>query len=290
METKIVKDIQVHIKQLTKSNISKKKIKKFFLPIIYYIYKNKNNKFLISGSQGVGKTTLLKITEKILKKYFNKRVLSLSLDDFYFDKNERLDLSNKTNPLLKTRGVPGTHNTKLLIETIKKFEKKIYPIKIPIFEKIIDKRQRCRKIIYKKCDILILEGWCLGCPPISKKFLLSNINDLEKKYDTNGKWRNYYNSKLKNDYSKIFKKFNTLIYLNALSFSNILNWRTKQEKQLSKKNTKYKDYKMSKKEIINFIQYYEKITKWMLLKMPMKANVIINITNKQEISEIIIKN
>ena len=81
-----------------------------------------------------------------------------------------------------------------------------------------------------------------------------------------------------------------MIYLNALSFSNILKWRTKQEKHLSKKNNKLKNYKMSKKQIINFIQYYEKITKWMLIKMPIKANIVVNITNKQQISKIIIKN
>ena len=145
----IINSIQYYYKQITKSNISKTKVKEFYLPIIQHINNNTYNKFLISGSQGIGKTTILKIIKKVFKKEFKKEILSLSLDDFYFDPIKRKNLSKKIHPLLNTRGVPGTHDVNCLRSVIKKFTKSEYPIKIPIFDKLNDKKER-KKIIIKK--------------------------------------------------------------------------------------------------------------------------------------------
>ena len=102
----IINSIQYYYKQITKSNISKTKVKEFYLPIIQHINNNTYNKFLISGSQGIGKTTILKIIKKVFKKEFKKEILSLSLDDFYYDPIKRKNLSKTIHPLLNTRGVP----------------------------------------------------------------------------------------------------------------------------------------------------------------------------------------
>ena len=69
-------------------------------------------------------------------------------------------------------------------------------LNIPKFEKLSDSRKKTKKIIKKKCDILILEGWCGGCPPIDQGYLYSNFNKLEKKFDRDKKWRNFYNNNL----------------------------------------------------------------------------------------------
>ena len=116
--------------------------------------------------------------------------------------------------------------------------------------------------------------------------MLSNFNILEKKFDNNFKWREYYNNQLKNNYLKIFKQFDSIIYLKAPSFSHVLNWRIKQEKYLKKirKNENFSG--MSRIQIKNFIQYYEKITRWMLIKMPMLADMILYINKNQKISRI----
>ena len=71
-----------------------------------------------------------------------------------------------------------------------------------------------------------------------------------------------------------------------LSFSNVLNWRIKQENHLRKINTNVKYSGMSKKEIANFIQYYEKITKWMFKVMPKLADIVLYVNSNQKISKI----
>ena len=135
-----------------------------------------------------------------------------------------------------------------------------------------------------KKDILILEGWCCGCPSLEKNFLNKNLNKLEMEEDKNKIWRNHYNNRLDNDYKKLFSRFDKIIYLKASSFKFVLRWRLKQEKmnKTSRKNI----VKMNKKNILYFISHYEKITKWMIKKLPIIANLVININEKQEITKI----
>ena len=282
MKTNIIKNIQLQFKKLTNSRISEKEIINYILPLIDHIINNKKNKILISGSQGIGKTTLLKLITLILKKYYKKNILSLSLDDFYFDKKTRLELSTNIHPLLKTRGVPGTHDIKYIESIINNFDKSKYPIKLPNFDKLTDDRKKKFTYIKSKSDILILEGWCVGCPSVNKKYLFNNLNYLEKKYDNNFIWRKYYNHQLKTTYFKLFKKFNSIVYLKAPSFNYVCNWRINQEKHL-KRFKKNSSLGMSNKEIRIFIQFYEKITKWMVKKMPEKSDIVLYFNKKQKI-------
>ena len=235
MKDKIINSISNDLNILTKKKFPKKYISKYILPIIDNIANSKQKKILISGSQGIGKSTLLKIIEKNVSKFYKKKILTLSLDDYYLSKKERLILSKKIHPLLITRGVPGTHDINKLIKDIISFQNKKYPIIKPIFDKLKDDRSRKREKIIKKADILILEGWCCGSPPIEKKYLYKNINFLEKKEDPEMIWRNFYNQKLKNEYANLFNLFGKKIFLKSPTFSCVLNWRFKQEKMMIKK-------------------------------------------------------
>ena len=280
MNTKIVDNIQKQLFNLTKKRFSKKYIKTHIVPIIEYVVNANKKKFLIAGSQGVGKSTLVNILKNNIQKYYKKKVLTLSLDDYYLNKKERIKLSKIINPLLKTRGVPGTHNIKELKKNIIDFDKSKYPLRIPIFDKLTDNRSDKIRKEYNKKDILILEGWCCGCPPLEKKFLKKNINKLEEE-DINNIWRNYYNKKLNSDYKFLFKMFDKTIFLEAPSFNFILNWRLKQEKMNNSSNRN--QIKMNKRQILYFISHYEKITKWMLKKLTHKADLVLKINQKQEI-------
>ena len=271
--------------KITKKNISKTYIKNKILPLFYFIENSKKNMFLIAGSQGIGKTTYLKILKNNFHKYFDKKILSLSLDDYYYDLNIRKKLSKNVHPLLITRGVPGTHDVKELRRTINLFKKSIYPIKTPIFNKLNDKKSYKKRIFNETAEILILEGWCCGSPHIKKDYLYKNINSLEKKFDKKYVWRNYYNNKLKNEYNKIFKEFDNLIYFKASSFKNVKKWRLLQENKLKKQNNSKKGG-MNKKEVEVFIKHYEKITKWMIKKLPEKANLTFLIDKNFKIKKI----
>ena len=113
--------IQKELRKLTNKNFPKKYISQYIIPIINNIYHSKNNKFILSGSQGSGKSTLGKLLKLVIEKYYKKKVMLISIDDYYLSKNERLNLSKKIHPLLLIRGVPGTHDIKALQYNINQF-------------------------------------------------------------------------------------------------------------------------------------------------------------------------
>lgn len=285
MQIEINTFIQENLKKLTNKNFSKKYISQYIAPIISNINNSKDNKFVIAGPQGSGKSTLAKIFKVVLEKQYKKKVMLLSIDDYYFSKKKRIKLSKKIHPLLITRGVPGTHDIKALKKDIINFQKNLFPITTPTFNKLNDDISIKKKII-KNAEILLLEGWCCGSPSINKKYLFQNINRLENILDKNKKWRQYYNSQLRNDYKKVFSLFDQQIYIQPPSFSYILKWRYAQEKNNALKSQS-KDF-MKKKDLQTFIQHYEKLTKWMMKVMPAKADILIKINSNQKIKKIVI--
>ena len=276
--------IQKEIHTTYNKKFSKKYIEDKLLPIVNYICFSKSKKFLFGGSQGIGKSSFINIISKTIEKFYDKKILFLSLDNYYLSKKQRLVLSKEKHNLLMTRGVPGTHNIEKLLKNIKKFDQGKYPITIPLFDKLIDDQSKSKKIIKTKCDILFLEGWCCGSKEIPKKILYKNINNLEKIDDPKNQWRNFYNYKLKTEYKMLFKLFDELIFLKTSSFDNVYKWRLKQEKTNKSKNRKSK--RMSANEIKLFVQHYEKITKWMMKDLNKKAQIVIKFERNHKISSI----
>jgi len=280
-------DINIFIQQqlliTTNKKFSIAYISRSITPIIDKIINTNDNKFLISGSQGVGKSTLAIIIKLVIEKIYKKKVMILSIDDYYLSKNKRNEISKKIHPLLKTRGVPGTHDINKLRRHINNFNKQKFPISTPKFDKLKDD---CSKTLNKvtSAQILILEGWCCGTSAVEDKYLYKNINKLELNLDKNFVWRKYYNSILKNQYQSVFKMFDITIYLKPPSFAYVLKWRVLQEKNNAIKNNQKK--LMNKKELSFFIQHYEKITKWMIKTMPAKADILINLDRNQKIKKI----
>ena len=285
MQIEINTYIQENLKKLTNKNFSKKYISQYISPIIKNINTSKDNKFIIAGSQGAGKSTLAKIFKLVLENVYKKKVMLLSIDDYYLTKKKRIKLSKTIHPLLITRGVPGTHDIVALKNDIINFKKNNFPITTPTFNKLKDDISIKKKII-KNAEILLLEGWCCGSPSINKKYLYQNINDLETLLDKNKKWRKYYNSQLKKDYKKVFSLFDQQIYIQPPSFSYILKWRYAQEKNNALK-LRNKDF-MNKQDLQKFIQHYEKLTKWMMKTMPAKADILIKIDSNQKIKKVVI--
>ncbi len=278
--------IQEELKVLTNKNFSKKYISQYIIPIINNIYHSKNNKFILSGSQGSSKSTLAKLLKLVIEKYYKKKVMLLSIDDYYLSKNQRLKLSKKIHPLLLTRGVPGTHDIQMLKYHINQFKNQNFPINTPTFNKLKDDISKKRKVI-KNAEILLLEGWCCGSAPIANNYLFKNINILENIFDKNKNWRKYYNSLLRNEYNSVFSLFDKQIYIQAPSFKYVLNWRYVQEKSNAYKsnNTEF----MNKTDLHKFIQHYEKLTKWMMKTMPNKADIILKVDENQKIKKLLFR-
>tara|TARA_Y100000591_G_scaffold273391_1_gene249276 strand:- start:1380 stop:2297 length:918 start_codon:yes stop_codon:yes gene_type:complete len=264
----------------------------FFLPISQRIYKKfiRSKKTIIiglTGGQGSGKSTISNILKIILKEGFNLKTVIFSIDDFYKTYKDRKKMSYKINPLFLTRGVPGTHDAKLLINCLKKFKKKKFKkLLVPKFDKSIDdrlKKKKWQKVLTKP-HVVIFEGWCVGATPQKNKDLLVPINILEKEKDKKRIWRNWVNKELKREYKKIFGMIDTYIFLKVPSFKYVYKWRLLQEKKLKKISRGKKI--MNNSKIKNFVMFYERLTKHMLKNFDKKAQIIIKLDKKHRLNSI----
>ena len=284
-------------KILGKSKAEKiKSLKKIYIPISFWIenkYKKKGETLILgfSGGQGSGKTTVTGILKIILKKFFKRRIHVSSIDDFYKTLEDRNKISNKIHPLLKTRGVPGTHD----INLVKNFfniirKKKFKKIKIPKFEKAMDNRLEKKYWfnIKQKPEIVILEGWCVGARPQSNSLIKRPINILEKYEDKDLKWRKYVNEKLKKEYKKLFVMIDHLIFMKIPNFKVVFKWRLLQEKKLKKKSYSNKKI-MSYNEIKRFIMFYERITLQMMKDLSKSASVLMLLKKNHNIRKIVFR-
>ncbi len=272
-------------------------IKNYLIPICFWIVKKASNKkpyFVgLAGGQGTGKTTISSIIKIILEKYFKLKVFKISIDDFYKTRKERIALSKKIHAILLTRGVPGTHDIQMMLDFFKKSKvKKFKKIKLPKFNKAIDDRFPKNKWnkINQKPDIIIFEGWCVGARSELNKTLKKSINSLEKADDQKLIWRKYVNQQLKTKYKELYSQLNCIIYLKAKNFSLLQKWRLKQEHKLwlrTKKKTSHKI--MSKVDVINFMQTYQRITQNMLKNMPKYASIILNLNSNHQIKTAVYK-
>ena len=273
--------IQKTLKKITNQDLDIEYIEKNYLKILFKLKFKK--KIMVAGSQGSGKSSLSKLIKLYLEKFYSKNVVIISMDDFYLSKKQRTQLSKNIHPLFLTRGAPGTHDLELLNRKIMQIFDKEFPVYLPIFDKVTDTRKRTyRKVL--KGDVIIFEGWCAGAQPVNQSYLQKNFNNLEKYKDKNFIWRNSYNKYL-NEYQKIFSQFNYFIYFQFNQWSHVLDWKYKQELELRDKK---KDLAL-KKYLKEFIQYYEKVSKWMHLKVPKYCNILIKLNAHQKIKSIKLK-
>ena len=116
------------------------------------------------------------------------------------------------------------------------------------------------------------------------------INSLEKIDDLKLVWRKFVNQQLKSKYKKLYNHLNTLLYLKVKNFSLLQRWRLKQEKKLWLKNKKLSNNKiMSKKEVIRFMQTYQRVTQNMIKGAPKYASIILNLNSNHQIKSVIYK-
>ena len=298
---KVKKDCFKFIKsQETKADKFKNKekmIKSFLIPLCFWISEKADKKkpyFVgLAGGQGTGKTTISSLIKIILSKYFKLKVFKISIDDFYKTRKERMSLSKRIHPMLLTRGVPGTHDINMMLSFFKKVKRKKFKrLKLPTFNKAIDDRSN-KKHWYElneKPDVIIFEGWCVGAKSEKNNTLKKTINSMEKVKDQKKIWRKYVNHQLKSKYKNLYSQLNCLIYLKAKNFNLLQKWRLKQERKLwIKSKIKSNSKIMSKGDVINFMQTYQRITENMFRYVPKYASIILNLNTNHQIKSAIYK-
>ncbi len=264
----------------------------FYLPISKmlnetFLKKKKTQIIGLTGGQGSGKSTISNILKIILKENYNLETVIFSIDDFYKTFKEREVMSKNISSLFLTRGVPGTHDTKMIFNCIKKLKNnKFKKIMIPKFNKAIDDRAPKKEWlrVIKKPHLVIFEGWCVGVTHQKNKDLLIAINELEKYQDKKKIWRNTVNNELKKNYKKIFSLIDKIIFLKVPSFNHVFKWRLLQEKKL--RITSRGKKTMSDNQIKKFIMHYERLTKHMLKTLTYKADAVIKIDTKHRLKSI----
>jgi len=241
----------------------------------------------ISGCQGSGKSTLAALLVNMLNGMLGLRCINLSIDDFYLTHLERQDLAREVHTLLATRGVPGTHDVTLAMNTIRKLSES-GQVAVPRFNKAIDDRypEQDWPRLSGPVDVIVLEGWCLSIGPQNEAELEEGINALEQNEDADGAWRRYVNAAIGNDYLDFYGMVDYLVMLKAPDFDKVYEWRQNQEDKLAaaQSDTAGANNRiMSPEELQRFIQHYERVTRHGLQTLPEKADVVFQLTERQTI-------
>jgi len=276
----------------------KRLVEEYYQPLVNRIFKqytlNARPYFVgINGCQGSGKSTLSAYIAQYLLSTYSLNVVVMSLDDFYLPKKDRNKLAKDIHPMFEKRGVPGTHNTKLLNHVLTQLNEKKSPLLIPKFNKATDEPYQTTKWknVEHPVDIVIFEGWCWGVPSQAEIQLVELINTLEKQKDSEGIWRSYVNNQLEKHYQPLYQLFDYWIALQAPSFDYVYRWRLEQEQKLALKlkNTEKNTDPlavMNTEQILDFIQYFQRLTEHGIKTLPLFADTTFFLDENRQIMKV----
>jgi len=215
----------------------------------------------IGGSQASGKSTLAKAAAKAFG------AVSLSLDDVYRTKAERLAMARAVHPLFAVRGAPGSHDLGLLegvVKTLSQAGPKDRTA-LPAFDKLADDRlPRAEWPVFEgRPSAILIEGWCMGAGPIAAEALVRPVNSLEAEHDPQGVWRRHWNTVLGDSYQHLFAQLDALLFLRAPDFGVVLDWRCEQEAGLL--GMAPADLPPERRQALSqFVAHYQRLTQHML--------------------------
>lgn len=226
----------------------------------------------LCGAQGSGKSTLAQGLQARMRARGVASAI-LSIDDLYLTKGERETLAQAVHPLLRTRGVPGTHDVALGLRVLDALAAGRAAC-LPRFDKAVDDRlpENAWPQAGAGLRLLILEGWCVGARAQEAGALDAPVNALERDEDGDGRWRRFVNAALAGDYQTLFGRIDALALLAAPGFDVVQGWRTQQEAALRAGGG---SAVMSDAEIARFIQHYERLTRHILDEMPARADLVV---------------
>lgn len=131
----------------------------------------------LTGLQGSGKSTWADTLVKTLNEQYKLRSIAISLDDFYYCRDDlvRLRDADRGNLIYRTRGQPGSHDEELarnIFSSLTTGGNTGVRIQIPVFDKSLFNGQGDRIPISRwpavtlPVDVVVFEGWCIGFSPL----------------------------------------------------------------------------------------------------------------------------
>jgi len=236
----------------------------------------------LSGLQGSGKSTLA----RVMKAEAEARGWPtdvLTLDDFYYPRSERDVLAREVHPLLRTRGVPGTHEIELLLSVLAALPQASdkLPVTWPRFDKGRDTRippSRWPRVT-RAPKLVILEGWALGLRPQLQAALEPPVNALERDEDPDCRWRHWVNKQLR-AYQPLWRKLDALIVLQAPSWDVVRRWRGEQEQVLI---ARHAPLAMDAEAMVRFLAHFERLSRHALATLPALADSVVEYDDNRHV-------
>ncbi|SEJ53735.1 kinase [Frateuria terrea] len=237
----------------------------------------------LSGLQGSGKSTLA----RVMKAEAEARGWPtdvLTLDDFYYPRSEREALAREVHPLLRTRGVPGTHEIELLLSVLAALPQasEKLPVTWPRFDKGRDTRippSRWPKVT-RPPKLVILEGWALGLRPQLQAALETPVNALEREEDPDCRWRHWVNKQLR-AYQPLWRKLDALIVLQAPNWDVVRRWRGEQEQALL---ARHAPLAMDAGAMVRFLAHFERLSRHALATLPALADSVVEFDDNRHVT------
>lgn len=217
----------------------------------------------ISGPQGSGKSFLTaEIMEYLRQSKPELNCVGILLDDFYHTHQSQLDILNRArqlgNSLLVGRGLPGTHDLDLMIQTIKKLRDGDVPTAVPVYDKSafdgLGDRSPEWKMIESPVDVVILEGWMNGFRSIEEvlfapTYFSCGVESVVQRTKMDHLLQ--INADLKG-YEAVWDLFDRFVYLSTDVEENVYKWRLQQEADLiAQKGTG-----MTREQVVHFVDRY----------------------------------
>ncbi|MEE4280975.1 MAG: hypothetical protein V2I41_03460 [Pseudomonadales bacterium] len=230
----------------------------------------------ISGSQGSGKSTLAQSLQDTLIAA-GQQAAAVSIDDFYLTRKARLELAEQVHPLLRTRGVPGTHDWQWLHRTLDDVHRGQTHLRVPTFDKGMDDRVAEREL---NAEVLVFEGWCLGVKAQPEAALRTPCNALERDEDAEGKWRTWVNEQLHHHYESLWQKVDLWVHLRVPGFAQVHAWRSQQEQQIPPAQ------RMGADQIARFIAHYERLTKALWQQTPATPGFVLALDERHRVTDV----
>lgn len=239
----------------------------------------------LSGLQGSGKSTLAR-EMKTQAEARGWPTEVLSLDDFYYARSERELLAHQIHPLLRTRGVPGTHEIELLLSVLAALPHASdkLPVSYPRFDKGRDTRTPPSRWprITRPPRLIILEGWALGIRPQLQAALQAPVNELEYREDPYGHWRHWVNKQLRG-YQPLWRKLDALIVLQAPNWDVVRQWRSQQEEELL---ARHAPLAMDASAMLHFLAHFERLSRHALATLPAIADTCVEYDDQRHVTGI----
>jgi len=234
----------------------------------------------LCGPQASGKSTMV----AGLRTRFEVdgiRTAILGLDDIYLSSEVREQLAANVHSLLRTRGVPGTHDVALGEAVLDGLGRSGETV-MPRFDKARDNphpRAEWRPVT-GPMDVVLFEGWCVGAQPQTDAALIEPVNALERERDPDGTWRRYVNARLAGDYACLFARIGYLVLLAPPDFATVVEWRKQPEREFAAELARAPRpgaRAMSDAEVEAFVAHYERLTCHILDEMPARADVVVRL-------------